>query len=71
MGGGVHFSSIAFEVIRKNLGLFICFFYEKILSVKKHVVNKNKRTISNKGNNFSRAKKLLGGCESFVLLFGA
>ena len=37
-------SSIAFEVIKTILGLFIIFFYEKISAAQKHVTSKNQLT---------------------------
>ena len=69
------------QVIRTTSSVFIIiifFFYEKILSAQKthhkqktNQQNKIKQTKGNKGNNFSRAQKLLRGWKLFVLRFGA
>ena len=53
---------------------FLKFFYEKNLNAQKHITSKNqltkqKQTVNNKGNNFSRAQKLLRGWKSFVYVW--
>ena len=49
------------KAIKTISSLFIyLFFDEKISRTQKHVTSKNKLTLNNKGNNFSRVHKLLG-----------
>ena len=68
-------SSIVFEVIRTISSLFIIFrtktfrAHKNTSQAKTNQQNKIKQTKNNRGNNFSRAEKLLRGSKSFVLVY--